>query len=63
MKKYYLPICYGSIGGIIYTFERLLNTDMTDTIILLFLFMSMFLGLQKYIETNFQKKTDIKTDD
>ena len=54
MKKYYLPICYGSIGGIIYTFERLLNTDMMDTIILLFLFMSMFLGLQKYIETNFQ---------
>ena len=63
MKNYWVLVFVLSLGFVIGTFIKLLDTDIKDSWILIIGFILVFWGFYKYIDTNYVKKTDIKTDD
>ena len=63
MKNYWVLVCVLSLGFVIGTFIKLLNTDIKDSWILIIGFILVFWGFYKYIETNYVKKSDSKIDE
>ena len=63
MKNYWVLVCVLSLGFVIGTFIKLLDTDIKDSWILIIGFILVFWGFYKYIETNYVKKIDSKTDE
>ena len=63
MKNYWVLVFVLSLGFVIGTFIILLDTDIKDSWILIIGFILVFWGFYIYIETNYIKKIDSKTDE
>ena len=63
MKNYWVLVFVLSLGFVIGTFIKLLDTDIKDSWILIIGFILVFWGFYKHIETNYAKKIDSKTDE